>query len=184
MTEQDRGLADGEACHQAAIDYLARGWSAIPLCPWDHVGVGKEHGRRCKSKGKAPLVSWTTYQERLPTRDEIDVWWKHWPNANVGIILGAVSGLVGIDIDGSGGRAEEELAKLCGGDLPRGVQFVTPGGGKRILYRIPAGLVLYPRASTQADKEELRFLADGTQTVVPPSRHKTGNYYRWENLDG
>ena len=44
------------------------GWPVLPLCPPDHVGVGREHGRTCKSRGKAPLVRWKEYQERFPDR--------------------------------------------------------------------------------------------------------------------
>lgn len=177
MSETNGRLADGAACLEAALVYLARGWSVLPLCPPDHVGVGKEHAKRCQSKGKAPLISWKEYQQRLPTEDEVRGWWKRWPNANVGIVLGSVSGLVGIDLDGPGG--EELLAKVASGRLPPSLEFRTPGGGRRLLYQIGKSVRLQVQVEKAAAKEELRFLAEGTQTVAPPSRHLTGGVYQW-----
>jgi hypothetical protein len=55
------------SCLAAALGYLRRGWSVVPVCPADHLGVGKAHGRRCTSPGKAPLVAWKPYQDRPPT---------------------------------------------------------------------------------------------------------------------
>jgi hypothetical protein len=46
------------SCREAALEYLAMGWSPIPLCPHDHKTTGKEglpkgHADKCKSPGKA-----------------------------------------------------------------------------------------------------------------------------------
>jgi hypothetical protein len=78
-------LADGQTCLEAALAYLARGWSVLPLCPPDHVGVGRGHD--CDSPGKRPLVPWKEFQDRLPTEREVRDWWRHWPNANLGVAL-------------------------------------------------------------------------------------------------
>jgi hypothetical protein len=118
-------------CLAAALEYLARGWSAIPLCPPDHDGVGVQHEEHCKKAGKTPLFPWKTYQERLPSERELRVYWNRCPRANVGVILGRVSRLVGLDIDGP--DAEELLRELSAGDVPPTLAFKTPGGGRRLL---------------------------------------------------
>jgi hypothetical protein len=169
-------LADGKACLAAALRYVARGWSVLPLCPPDHAGVGAEHSRRCDSPGKAPLVPWKAYQSRRPTTDEVCDWWDTWPTANVGVVMGPVSGLVGIDVDGEGG--ERRLAEFSGGDLPETLEFSTPNG-RRLLYAPGGGLFYPPGLDLSGAAGEVRLLGQGSQTVMPPSRHKSGEVYRW-----
>jgi putative DNA primase/helicase len=166
----------GRECFEAALDYLARGWCAIPCCPPDHVGVGKGHAR-CKSPGKAPLVRWTEFQSRRPTAGEINDWWRRWPNANVYVVLGPVSGLVRLDVDA--GQGEEFLAEVSGGDLPDTLEMVT-GGGRGLFYAIPPGFTPRP-THRHGDRlhEGLSLLGRGSGTVMPPSRHRSGRRYAW-----
>lgn len=132
------GLNAGAECGAVALDYHGHGWAAIPCCPPDHVGVGKTHLSRCDSPGKVPLVKWKEYQESAPTAAETAKWWRDSPNANVYLVLGPVSGLMGVDVDGEQGEAF--LAEASGGDLPPTLEFTTPGGGRRLLYAIPSGV--------------------------------------------
>jgi hypothetical protein len=67
----------------AARDYLARGLAPIPVGP-----------------DKIPLVEWKPYQGEAPQADQVDEWWTRWPDANVGVVTGAVSGVVVLDADG------------------------------------------------------------------------------------
>jgi hypothetical protein len=101
-------------CLAAALEYLARGWSAIPLCPPDHAGCSPAHVAGCKSAGKAPLWPWKTYQERLPSERELRIYWSRNIHCNVGVVLGSVSGLVGVDADGP--DADAILRELSLGD--------------------------------------------------------------------
>jgi hypothetical protein len=171
---------DGERCLVAALDYLARGWSVLPDCPPDHVGVGKGHGRACKDRGKRPLVRWKKYETQRATEAEVRDWWARWPNANVGIALGPGSGLIRVDVDGPGG--EKRLRELSAGDLPGTLEFTSgrPNGGRGLLYRIPDGARLRTTAQKPRPGEELRFQAQGAQTVLPPSRHPEGGRYAWK----
>src|SRR5947199_3706509 len=50
-------------CLLAALDFLARGWSPIALCPADHAGVDAAHERLCDAPGGTPLWSWKEYQQ-------------------------------------------------------------------------------------------------------------------------
>jgi hypothetical protein len=128
----DEGNKIGAECLAAALDYLRRGWSPLCLCPPDHLGVGKAH--RCTSPGKRPLTDWKAYQDRPPTEQEVRVWWRRHPNANVGLALGPVSGMIGIGVDGEEG--ETVLAELSAGELPLTWEFRT-GQGRRLFYAIP-----------------------------------------------
>jgi hypothetical protein len=170
-------LAIGKECFAAALDDLAHGWSVVPLCHPHHYGNGREHGERCKSPGKSPLVGWAEFQDRRPTRKELEDWWKWWPQSGVGVLLGPVSGLIGIDIDGP--TAEAELLKMSGGELPPTLKFRTPRPGRRLLYRLPEGADR-PTASFEFPDGELKIMGRGSMTVMPPSRHKNGGIYTWE----
>lgn len=167
-------------CLAAALDYLERGWSVLPLCPPDHQGVSGQHEQICRHPGKVPLGSWKEYTQRLPRPAELKLWWNRWRNANVGLALGPVSGLVGLDLDGSAGEAIlENLLSAAGGTLPPTLEFVTPGGGRRLLFAHNDPL---PNEEYHLGDGELRVLAQGRQTVMPPSLHHSGGVYAW--VDG
>jgi hypothetical protein len=176
MEQEPQRLVDGKACMEAALLYASRGWSPLPLCPPDHVGVGRHHVAICKSEGKAPLIKWGEHQLRIATESEIRQWWQSWPNANVGVAMGP-GGLVGIDTDGPAG--DEALRQMIEGGWIRTLEFKTPGGGLRHLYVCRADAMLSPKFQALAKKEEVRLLGRGAQTVAPPSRHPRGGIYQW-----
>ncbi len=123
MISQEQQKAIGEECRQAALLYRERGWSPLALCPPNHIGVGKVHGRKCLSPGKSPLIKWYEHQERIATADEIVEWWKRNCLSNVGIALGPVSGFIRVDAEGeTGNRLLEEVS---GGDLPETLEFTS-----------------------------------------------------------
>ena len=164
-------------CLEAALSYIARGWSAIPLCPWDHDGIPGGHQKECKSPGKAPLWPWKTYQERTPKEAEVKLWWNRVPFANVGIALGPVTGLLGLDIDGDQGEAL--LQEWSHGEPINTLEFQTPGGGRRLLFKYPFLDDIHIKSHKQGAKEAIRVLVRGSQTVAPPSRHACGDFYAW-----
>src|SRR5262245_12292588 len=97
----------------ADLSYLRRGWSVLPLCPPDHVGVGlanRNRGKKCKNPGKVPWISWGEYQDLLPTEDEIRHWWQLLPNSNLGLALGPISGAVRLDVEGE--AAHQQLLDI------------------------------------------------------------------------
>jgi hypothetical protein len=169
-------LKIGQECLAAALAYAARGWSVLALCPANHLCLGKSHKshmRTCKSPGKAPWYEWKRFMVAPASEDEIRRWWVEVPMANVGVVLGCVSGLVGIDIDNDDG--EKKLQELSGGDLPATLEFTT-GGGRRLLYAIPHDAEL---KSTHKSEGALSLLATGSLTVMPPSIHQSGRRYQW-----
>jgi hypothetical protein len=145
---------------KAALRYRARGWSVVPIEP----------------RGKRPLVRWEPLQRRAPSEAEIRAWFERWPDANVGVVTGAVSGLVVVDVDPRHGGTEA-LAELerTHGPLPSGVEARTGGGGRHLYFAHP-GDVVHNRVGL-APGIDLR--GDGGVVVAPPSIHPSGRRYRW-----
>lgn len=55
-------------------------------------------------RDKKPLLVWQEFQTRLPSDGELEDWFlRRWPDANLGIVTGALSGLVVVDADGEAG---------------------------------------------------------------------------------
>jgi hypothetical protein len=146
---------------RAALDCLARGWAVVPIKPG----------------GKRPLVRWESFQNRLPTREEVEAWFRRWPEANLGIVTGAVSGLVVLDVDPRHG-GEDSLTQLenAHGPLPETVEAVTGGGGRHLYFAHPGGSI--PNKVALAPGIDLR--GDGGLVVAPPSLHASGRRYAWQ----
>jgi hypothetical protein len=153
-------------CLSDALRYRDRGWSVIPICP--HT--------------KKPLIRWKVYQTRLPSEAEIRKWWKRFPNANVGIVTGAISSLLAVDLDGQAGIAYfKEMSRYF--DLPPTAGYQTPRGGRRLLFQLPKGLHLKGHSWKDSKKKELvSFLLDGHYTLAPPSKLPDGDYAWQEGL--
>ena len=78
-----------------AMLYHALGWNVIPIDPVD---------------GKKSLVKWKKYQEERVHKDLVRDWWTKNPNANIGIVTGALSGLVVLDADSE--KARQIIKKM------------------------------------------------------------------------
>ena len=148
-------------CLAAALAYRARGWSVIAVEP----------------RGKRPLVVWRAFQHRVASVSEVEGWYRRWPEANVGIVTGVVSGLVVVDIDARHG-GHESLAQLedVHGPLPDTVEAATGGGGRHLYYAHPDG-GLHPNRVAMHPGIDLR--GDGGCVVAPPSMHPSGRRYAW-----
>jgi hypothetical protein len=148
-------------CLAAALAYRARGWSVIAVEP----------------RGKRPLVVWRAFQHRVASVSEVEGWYRRWPEANVGIVTGVVSGLVVVDIDARHG-GHESLAQLedLQGLLRDTVEAATGGGGRHLYYAHPDG-GLHPNRVAMHPGIDLR--GDGGCVVAPPSMHPSGRRYAW-----
>jgi hypothetical protein len=88
-----------------ALEYRERGWSIVPLCPPDHSGnLPPGHIQTCTCPGKQTPYRWKEWMKRLPPAELLREKWGENPRLNVGLVLGQVSGLVAIDVDGPAGR--------------------------------------------------------------------------------
>jgi Bifunctional DNA primase/polymerase, N-terminal/Primase C terminal 1 (PriCT-1) len=143
-----------------AKSYLARRWAVVPMA----------------ASQKRPIIKWEEFQDRLPTSDEIEQWFAHWPDANIGIVTGKVSNLVVIDIDPAHGGTDS-LAALEAEyhPLPPTIEAITGGGGRHLYFRHPGG-VMHNRVGIRPGVD---LRGDGGVVVAPPSRHPSGRPYEW-----
>ena len=114
---------------------------------------------------KVPITKWKEYQSKLPTEDEVRDWFTTWPDANIGIVTGAVSNLVVFDLDS---EHAVQYADDRGGfpDTPK----VKTGKGYHIYSQHP-GFEIKNSVNKRLD---LDIRADGGYVVAPPSVHGSG----------
>lgn len=147
---------------QAALSYAQYHWSVIPM----------------RAREKRPMIKWQEYQQHCATQEEINYWYQRWPEANVGIVTGSVSGIVVIDIDPKHG-GDDSLANWENehGSLPRTVEVFTGGGGRHLYFKHPGGVV-HNRVGIVPG---IDLRADGGCAVAPPSIHPSGKPYTWRS---
>ncbi len=145
---------------KAALDYSRLGWSSFPV----------------ESGGKDPLVQWEVYQQRRAKPPEIGDWFTRWPDANLAVVTGVVSGLVVLDIDPrQGGEDSLERLQKAHGPLAETVEAVTGTGGRHLYFAHPGEIT--PNRAGIAPGIDL--WGDGGYVVAPPSVHQSGKPYRW-----
>jgi hypothetical protein len=139
---------------KAALWYMQQGYSVIPVRP-----------------DKKPMIRWEPYQHQRANDAEIRGWWQKWPDANVGIVTGAISGIDVIDVDSEAGKAaldefwpDSLVAPTCR----------TPSGGWHHYFEYKPGLVNRARVLTDCDVR-----TTGGYVVAPPSRNGEGKTYSW-----
>ena len=133
-----------------ALGYADLGWSIIPIKPYN----------------KESLIEWKKYQNIRADKEQITEWFEQYPDANIGVITGAISGIVVIDID-----TEKKIDR----PIPQTVVSQTPSGGRHIFCKYPGFEV----------KNRVRILpnvdirADGGYVVLPPSSLDDERNYEW-----
>jgi hypothetical protein len=97
---------------------------------------------------------------------------------------GPVSGLLGLDIEGEGEDVIRDWEDEHG-PLPETLEFAS-GKGRRLLYGWPLGQAAdaIPNRQWTRGAGEVRILASGRQTVMPPSVHHNGTVYAWRSGHG
>lgn len=161
---------------RAAEWYGRKGYAIFPVHSMTPEGCSC--GRPdCETPGKHPLIiRWPDSASR--SRDIIRWWWRRWPEANIGLVTGAVSGTVVLDVDPRhGGTITLEELEAKFGDLPSTVEAETGSGGKHILFRHP-GTRISNSAGLLGPGLDVR--GDGGYIVAPPSLHACGRRYSWD----
>lgn len=134
-----------------ALAYLRRGWPIFPLA------AGTKD---------SPLVKWGPFQDRLPTEAEIREWWTKWPDANIAMATGPLSGIAVLDL---------ELEGLQQIDMVANTMTLT-GKGKQGFFKFVEGL---RNKAALAKTKGYDVRADGGYVVLPPSIHPNGKRYAW-----
>lgn len=145
---------------ERVLDYHRRGWSIVPILPG----------------AKRPLVRWKPYQDRTATPEELRGWFGQWPSAGPAVVLGPVSDLFVIDVDGR--EAHEALLQRLGSE-PRAPKVLS-GSREPFRYHL---FFRCPPTETKAKQTpwhpHLEFRGRGGIVVLPPAIHKSGNPYAW-----
>lgn len=151
-----RAINDNLRC---ALLYRKQGFSIIPL-----------------KKDKKPYFPWTEYQTRVATEKEIRDWFEEYPDANIGIITGEVSGIVVIDVDASHGG----MNTIQGLQMPDTPVVLTGGGGLHFYCKHPGDKKI-SNFQAREDLPGVDLRGDGGYVVAPPSTHQSGRDYAWED---
>lgn len=160
---------------EAALALWDQGFHVIPL------GTPNErppdnHIKRCNGDlaeamekwPKTPRIGWKKYQTQAPTREEIEMWWRLWPQANIGLLTGSV---IVVDAD-----SKEAVEFVESGQITRTPWVVKTAKGAHFYYQRNPTIEIRNSAS----KQRLDVRGYGGYVVAPPSVHATGVIYEWE----
>ena len=99
----------------AALEYLEKGFYIFPLKP----------------KSKAPLTS-NGFKGASNSPEQIRAWWAQYPDANIGVATGQISGIFVLDIDG------DNFPKTL---MPADVSYsVKTSKGHHVYFYVPKGV--------------------------------------------
>ncbi len=138
---------------ESALKYAKMGWSIVP------------------ARGKNPCVKWKTFQEVRPTEDQIKGFWEKYPDANVAVITGPLSGILVLDIDTKHDRSPEEF------DLPITVSSRTANGGWHYFFKHPGYEIKNDGGKIFGLGVDIR--ADSGVIILPPSDQGPDRPYSW-----
>lgn len=162
MREQSLSDANSPFSRQA-YEYIERGYSVIPIAPGT-----KRPGQWSQADGWRGMSDWERFSKRLPTQIELDHWYQ-WPEAGIGLLLGKLSGVIGLDRDynTNGTDALDRLipwtpVKKKGAKGWTG--FYRYNGERSCSFNIGGIRVL-------------DVLSEGRQTLMPGTLHPEGHTY-------
>ncbi|MEV6346898.1 bifunctional DNA primase/polymerase [Actinoplanes sp. NPDC051851] len=158
----------------AALAYARHGIPVLPVHTPDQGGACScDRGSRCDSPGKHPLLR-RGLTEASTDPFVIEVWWSHWPRANIGLRTGVRMDVA--DVDSAEGW--HGLLHLLGGELPPGPSVHTGGGGRHLWFH-PTGFGNRVRLLPGLD-----WRGAGGYVLAPPSQHASGAAYTWAHRPG
>ena len=137
---------------RTAQKYLDRGLSVFPAT----------------STKKPAILTWTPYQTRLPSAEEIESWSKDLGDMNIAIVTGKLSDLTVVDCDTPEAIAVVEEIISDSAEVPTAT---TPRGGRHYYFRFAPDL--YSRNGTA---KGIDVKNAGGYILVPPSRTDKGAY--------
>lgn len=148
-----------------ALDYAKKGLAVFPLLP----------------KDKKPCIA-NGFLKATTDEAQIETWWNHWHDANIGIATGQKSGgvcVIDMDLDEEEGKNGIKTLKDWQDSYGKIKPSATVMTGRK-------GLHYYFKA-TEEVKCRINLLpgvdirGDGGYVVAPPSIHSNGNQYEWVN---
>ena len=143
---------------QLALCYASSyGWKLFPLVP----------------RSKHPLVkNWP----EVATSEirQISEWWRRWPQANIALLCGQVSGVVAIDIDPRSGGGDTWAEYLDIHSRVDTLEAMSGSGGSHHFFQAPEHLIAKGKLGPGVDLQGER-----SYLVLTPSIHRCGDPYEW-----
>jgi len=151
----------------AALRYAAAGIAVMPLNSPTGTGCTCTAGPGCTSVGKHPRLRHGLH-EASTDPGQVRRWWTRWPYANVGLATGHALDVCDVDTP----DALHRLLDLLDVIRPPG-PLVRTGQGWHVWYAsngLPNRVAVIPGVD---------WRGTGGLVVAPPSRHATGDRYRF-----
>jgi hypothetical protein len=147
----------------AALYYARwRGWAVFPVRP----------------RAKEPLVG-GAYKAATADLEQVETWWRQYPDANIGLATGERSGVWVLDVDGPEGFASFDALEAEHGEVPD-TQWVSTGKGSHVYWACPAG---HDPGRRIGVRPGLDFIGGAGYLILPPSIHPSGRPYAWAEVD-
>lgn len=139
---------------EIALFYASLGWPVAPI------SIGTKHPR---------IPRWQTEASTDPA--QITAWWDETPTDGISILTGSRSGIFAVDIDPRHG-GDESWDDLIAqhGEAGSTTESLTGGGGRHLIYRIPAGAIITNASATNLPIG-IDIRGEGGQIVAPPTIH-------------
>ncbi len=141
----------------AALAYAEAGIPVFPLAP-----------------GKKNPITKNGVKDATTDPEKIRHWWRINPQANIGVPMGLVSGIIGVDIDYKDGCKEDFLSRL-----PPTVTQKSPNGGHHAFFKYTNGPI---RNNLKLEKGAT-IRSDGYYFAVAPSQLESGSAYEFIGPD-
>jgi hypothetical protein len=144
---------------EAALRYAEHGWHVFPIKPG----------------AKTPLTHHGV-KDAVVDADQIRSWWAKWPDANIAVACGAISGIYVIDVDvteDGSVNGYDSLGQLSD-RLPATVMQTTPRGGCHAFFRSDTA-----PANRNGFLPGVDIRGDGYYVLLAPSIGANGNRYKW-----
>lgn len=161
----------------AAVRYVTRGWTILPLFGVDQDGDCGCGNPDCQSPGKHPVgLAWKAISDPDIAAAHYDENQHH----NIGIVAGP-SRLVIIDLDGP--EAIERFMRKVPAAAIKGALAVDTSRGVHLYFADDPARPYGPMVGRD-DDAGIDVRAGSSYVVAPPSTHKSGHVYRWRGDAG
>ncbi|MDE2098124.1 MAG: bifunctional DNA primase/polymerase [Patescibacteria group bacterium] len=152
------------------LRYHDLGWSIFPV----------------REQTKKSLVSWKKYQTKRPDRQQIESWPRLWPNANIAVATGEISGVFVLDIDRIPDPADKSAPERA--RIERSLALIAAVRDiETARARTAKGQHVYFKWPGRSVPTKVSFLpgldvrGDGGYAILPPSLHPNGARYIWDD---
>jgi hypothetical protein len=167
----------------------ALGWYVFPVFEPISLGVCScPKGEACERVGKHPRTPHGLNDATIEP-STITEWWTRWPNANIGVATGKISGIFVLDQDGLRGSAFLHARLLAADEQGLGSSrsfpatlYSTTGQllGIHYVFKYPDDGAGVPNSAGRVGPN-LDVRGDGGYFIAPPGTHESGRVYQWQN---